>query len=125
MMCIFGSLVFLAVKPPWSVAAISFRLWLCFGGLAVFGTVLAYMVYLKGLDIVADGGSASIIATLEPIVGSVFGVIFFGDKLEVPQIFGILLVVIGVSLPILCDFEFRQKTNLRSYGKEHCHVTKT
>ena len=125
MMCIFGSLVFLAVKPPWSVAAISFRLWLCFGGLAVFGTVLAYMVYLKGLDIVADGGSASIIATLEPIVGSVFGVIFFGDKLEVLQIFGILLVVIGVSLPILCDFDFRQKTNLRSYGKEHCHVTKT
>ena len=103
MMCIFGALVFLFSKPPHAVQIPTGALWPCFAGLAVLGTVLAYMIYLKGLDLVPDGGTASIIATLEPIVGSLLGGAVFNDRLELPQIFGIVIVVVGVCLPILKD----------------------
>lgn len=103
MMCIFGSLVFLPVKPPWSIQISNSMLWICFAGLAVLGTVLAYAIYLKGLDLISDGGTASIIATLEPIVGTVFGVIFLGDCLDLLQIIGIIIVVAGICLPMIND----------------------
>lgn len=103
MMCIFGPLVFLFVKPPGTIQIPDPKLWICFIGLAVLGTVLAYAIYLKGLDLIPDGGTASIIATLEPIVGAVFGVLFLGDRLEILQIIGIIIVVVGICLPIIND----------------------
>lgn len=103
MMCIFGSLVFLTAKPPWEIQIPDPMLWICFIGLAVLGTVLAYAIYLKGLDLIPDGGTASIIATLEPIVGAILGVVFLGDQLDLLQIVGMIIVVVGICLPMIND----------------------
>ena len=103
MMIMLGSLVFFMAKPPWTIRVARPEIWLCYIGLAAFGTVMAYTMYLKGLDNVPDGGTASIIATLEPIIGTSLGVAVLGDRMEAPQIIGIAIVVIGICLPIILE----------------------
>ena len=58
-------------------------------------------VYLKGVNMGIDGGMASITATLEPVVGTLLSVLILHDTLEWPQILGILIVIAGVSIPVL------------------------
>ncbi|MDD3920154.1 MAG: EamA family transporter [Eubacteriales bacterium] len=101
LMIMLGSLLFLFLRPPWGIAVPSAELWFGYAGLAVFGSVLAYTFYLKGLDTGLDGGIASITATAEPVIATLLGVILLGDALEWPQILGILIVLFGVALPLL------------------------
>ncbi len=101
MLCIFGALVFLPVKAPWSIRIETPLLFFCYLGLAVLGTVLPYMIYLKGLDRIKDGGTASILATMEPVAGSMMSALFLGERYEIWQIVGICIVVLGVCFPIL------------------------
>lgn len=65
-------------------------------GFSLFSTVLAYLCYTVGLSYV-EAGQAAIIATLEPIVATIVGTMFFGEVLSNWQILGIVLVVIAVA----------------------------
>ena len=65
--------------------------------------MIPYTVYLTALDGGLDGGVASIVATAEPIAATLFGAIFFGDRLEKLQVAGIAVVIIGVIIPILSE----------------------
>ena len=98
---LFGAFAFLFVAPPWNMPVFGGGDWLLFVCLAVFGSVLPYTCYLAGIDFGVEGGVASIVATLEPVMAIVFGVTLLGDSLEWPQILGIAVVIAGVVLPIL------------------------
>jgi len=101
LMLISGSLVFLIIQPPWTIPALSKMEILLFLGIAIIGSVIPYTLYLSSLDRGMDGGIASIVATVEPVCGVLCGVLIFGEMLDVFQIIGIVLVVAGVSIPIL------------------------
>jgi hypothetical protein len=103
----FGSCIFLLIQPPWKMPVYSIGDWGLFVGLAFFCSILPYTFYLSGLATGIDGGIASIVATVEPVMAIVFGVIFFADSLQVLQIFGIIIVLLGVILPII----FEKKMN--------------
>ncbi|HWR38982.1 MAG TPA: EamA family transporter [Patescibacteria group bacterium] len=60
-----------------------------------FPTVLSFLCYTAALSRI-EPGQASIIATLEPIVAVIIGVVVFGEILDVWQIGGIVLVVVAV-----------------------------
>lgn len=64
-------------------------------GLGFFPTALAYILYTIGLSRV-ESSRASITTTLEPVVASLIGVLFYGDVLSSWQILGVALVLLAV-----------------------------
>ena len=71
--------------------------WIGIAGLVVIATVLPYLFYTKGLEVV-ESGKASIIANVEPVVAALTGVVFFHEVLNVWTVLGIVCVLCGVVL---------------------------
>ena len=63
--------------------------------LVVFSTVLPYILYTAGLAKV-EAGKASIMASLEPVVAALTGVVLFSEPMGVQTLLGILCVLAGV-----------------------------
>ncbi len=97
LMVLFSPLAFLFVVPPWTLPLPSLSQLGGYLGLAVFGTIMAYVCYMKGLDTGLDGGIASITATIEPVVATLFGALFFQERLELLQIVGMAVVLSSVA----------------------------
>lgn len=65
--------------------------------LALVVTVLPYLVYTIGLRTV-EAGKASVMATVEPVVATLVGVIVFAEPLSVPGVIGIILVAVSLTI---------------------------
>ena len=66
-------------------------------GIGVFSTVLPYFFYTWGLKRM-DGGRASILVAVEPVVGAVIGMTLFNESRSIIKIAGILLVIAAIVL---------------------------
>jgi drug/metabolite transporter (DMT)-like permease len=66
-------------------------------GIGIFSTVLPYFLYTRGLSGM-DGGKASILVAVEPVVGAVIGMTVFGESRNILKIAGILLVTAAITL---------------------------
>lgn len=73
-------------SPGWAALSVVFVL---------VSTVIPYLVYTIGLQAV-ENGQASIIASIEPVVASVNGILWFHEKLKAGVFLGILLVLTGI-----------------------------
>lgn len=71
--------------------------WIYLAGMGIFPSTLAYLLYTKGLEEV-EASRAAIIATIEPVVGTLVGFFIFREMLSGWQVVGILLVLAGVVL---------------------------
>ncbi len=80
---------------------------------SLFSTVIPYLTYTIGLKYV-ENGKAAILASIEPVVATILGVIFFEEPLTISGSIGILLVWAGV---ILCSRKERVKENGTSVRK--------
>ncbi len=100
-MTAFGAVFFLLIRPPWKIPLLTAPTLGLFAGLALFGSVLPYVLYLLALQSGLDGRDASIIATLEPVLVALLGVVAFDESLAWPQMFGIALTVAGACLAAL------------------------
>lgn len=65
--------------------------------LALVVTVLPYLVYTIGL-LTVEAGKASVMATVEPVVATLVGVIVFAEPLSVPGVIGIILVAVSLTM---------------------------
>ncbi|WP_432351978.1 DMT family transporter [Sporosarcina sp. A2] len=65
--------------------------------LALVSTVAAYVLYTSGLKYL-EAGKASILATIEPIIAVMMGVLFLGDQLCGWQVLGVGLVLYSAVL---------------------------
>ena len=65
-------------------------------GLLVIGTVAPYLLYTTGLQGIGDGGKASILASVEPVVAAFIGVLAFGEPLGIGTIGGLACILISV-----------------------------
>ena len=65
--------------------------------LALVVTVLPYLIYTIGLRTV-EAGKASVMATVEPVVATLVGVIVFSEPLSVSGIAGIILVAASLAI---------------------------
>lgn len=63
--------------------------------LAVVSTVLPFLLYTKGLYGM-EAGKASILATVEPFVATIVGVLFFKEIMTSFKIIGMLLVLLAI-----------------------------
>ncbi len=66
-------------------------------GLAIFPTVLAYLLYTEGLKNI-EAGKASITAMTEPLAATLIGIFIFGDLLSLLQIIGMISILLSVLL---------------------------
>ncbi|MBQ8787382.1 MAG: EamA family transporter [Oscillospiraceae bacterium] len=65
--------------------------------LALVVTVLPYLVYTLGLRTV-EAGKASVMATVEPVVATLVGVIAFAEPLSASGVIGIILVAVSLAM---------------------------
>ena len=77
-----------------SLAADGRLIWLALG-LVVIATVLPYILYTRGLAQV-ESGKASILASVEPVVASLVGVVAFGEPMGVTVVLGLGCILASV-----------------------------
>lgn len=64
-------------------------------GLAFFSTVLPFLFYTKGLQKV-EAGKASILATIEPFVATIVGLLLFQEKFTLVKIIGMAMILFAI-----------------------------
>ena len=67
-----------------------------FMGLGVLGAGLSFLLYVVGLNYTAPA-LASVVAMVEPVTASLFGVLVLDESLEGLQIFGMVLILVTVT----------------------------
>lgn len=70
--------------------------WLLFTALGVLGAGLSFVFYVVGLGRIAPT-VASIIAMVEPVTASLFGVVLLNESLAATQLFGMALILVTVT----------------------------
>ncbi|MGJ3245699.1 MAG: DMT family transporter [Elainellaceae cyanobacterium] len=79
-----------------TVAAMSTPDWPLFAALGVFGAGLSFVLYIVGLNRTTPA-IASIVAMIEPVIASLFGIVILNESLVGPQIFGMGLILVTVT----------------------------
>ena len=85
------------VKRAFSVLSATPSLWLWGVGIAVVCTVLPYFFYTLGLRKV-ESSRAAILVAVEPLVGALLGIVFYGEGHSFPKILGIVFVLGAILL---------------------------
>lgn len=95
----FGALTVLILQPGAIVQSVGLPAgaWISIAGLAVVSTVSGFALYTNGLKYLS-AGSASITATLEPVIATALAFVLLGEIVGVIQIVGGALVVGAVTL---------------------------
>lgn len=70
--------------------------WPPFAGLGVLGAGISFVLYIIGLNHTAPA-VASIVAMVEPVTASLFGVVVLNESLAGPQLFGMGLILVTVT----------------------------
>lgn len=95
----FAVLALLLILPSdgdQTVEALSTPDWPLFAGLGVLGAGLSFVFYIIGLNRTSPA-VASIVAMVEPVTASLFGVVVLNERLAGPQIFGMVLILVTVT----------------------------
>jgi drug/metabolite transporter (DMT)-like permease len=79
-----------------TVAVLSTPDWPLFATLGVFGAGLSFVLYVVGLNSIAPA-LASVVAMIEPVVASLFGVVVLDESLVGLQLFGMGLILVTVT----------------------------
>lgn len=82
-------------------------------GLGLLSCIIPYLLYTKGLEH-TEAGQASIIATLEPVVGCLFGLVVYQEHVDWMQGIGILLVLGAI---VLINFSQHSAAPLQQQSK--------
>ncbi|RUO26525.1 EamA family transporter [Aliidiomarina minuta] len=70
--------------------------WPLFLGLGVLGAGLSFVIYIRGLNYTLPA-VAAIVAMVEPVTASLFGVVVLGESLVASQFVGMLLILLTVT----------------------------
>jgi len=90
------------------VAVLSAPDWPLFAGIGVLGAGLSFVLYVIGLNHTAPA-VASIVAMVEPVTASLFGVVVLNESLVGPQILGMGLIFVTVTALSVYSSSRRQK----------------
>ena len=99
-----GALVWSLIVPPWK-AYLSIHApaeWALVAFIVIFATILSFALFLYGLRAITSS-TASLTATLEPVVGSAAAFLILGEVLATTQILGGLAIAAAVALIQITD----------------------
>jgi drug/metabolite transporter (DMT)-like permease len=108
---IFAAIAITPFSGLWSVLPLfsTSKVWIYIIGLGFLSTMLAYILYTKGLSTI-ESSRASIIATIEPVVASLIGFFVFQENLNIWQYLGIVMVIAAVIIVQESTKRSNQKT---------------
>jgi len=66
-------------------------------GIGIVSTIVPYLLYTWGLNYV-ESGKAGIIVAVEPVVGSLIGMLAYGEPHNIEKIMGLMLVISAIVL---------------------------
>jgi drug/metabolite transporter (DMT)-like permease len=96
-----SGLLFLALlRPPWVFLPLvhsPVMMWLLVLAVAIFCTMLPYILFVAGLRHM-EAGKATLSAAVEPVVAILLAVALLGETLAVPQIAGVLIVLAAINI---------------------------
>lgn len=92
-----GSLIFINPTQTFKIVAASPNCLCGIFAIAVFNTVLPYILYTSGLKTV-ESAVALILATAEPVVATLVGFLLYNEKITLSSAIGVVLVVSSVAL---------------------------
>lgn len=95
---LFASVATIPFSHIGKIAEVSFSSVPSFGFTILFvlvTTLIPYLVYTAGLKHV-ENSRAAIIASIEPVVATLNGILWFGEKITLPVFIGIVLVLTGI-----------------------------
>jgi drug/metabolite transporter (DMT)-like permease len=78
------------------VGTLSTSSWLMLAALGIFGAGLSFVLYIVGLNHTTPA-IASIVAMVEPVTASLFGVMVLGESLVGSQVVGMTLIIVTVT----------------------------
>lgn len=93
---VFAVVLFWPAEPDQIVAVLSTPDWLLFIALGVLGAGLSFILYIVGLNYTAPA-VASVVAMVEPVTASLFGVVILNEILVGSQLFGMGLILLTVT----------------------------
>ena len=100
-----GSVFFTKPGEIFAVSVSSQKnLFLCIA-LGLLGTVIPYLAYTKGLQKM-ENGTASIIASIEPVTASILGVVVYHEKMGIGNGIGAILVLLAL---VLCNVKLQKR----------------
>jgi len=73
------------------------RFYLAFAGIVIFGTVLAYTMYLYGVTLIGPV-KASMIASIEPVAATVFMIVWLKESFHYMDFFGFMCIFTTIFL---------------------------
>jgi drug/metabolite transporter, DME family len=82
-------------------------------GLGLIPTVIAYFMYTIGLNHI-ESSKAAIIATIEPVVATLLGVLYYNEKLGLWQLIGSIFILTSVLLVNLPSKEKNEITKTKA-----------
>ena len=94
---VLAAILFSLADAGQTAAVLSTPNWPLFAVLGIFGAGLSFIFYIVGLRHTAPT-AASIAAMIEPVTASLFGVVVLHETLAGLQIFGMVLILITVTL---------------------------
>jgi drug/metabolite transporter, DME family len=110
---LFATMFLLPLSTLWDKTELLFQvntlLWAL--GLGLFPTVIAYILYTKGLEKI-ESSKAAIIATVEPIVATILGLLLYNEGMGILQMIGTGLIFSSV---IIVNITRKQK---QSFNQE-------
>lgn len=97
---LFAALLLFVPAKPWTMQVdLSLLRILAIGLLlAMIPTALAYVLYYIGLSFITETSKVPIVASAEPIVGTVLGVMLYHENIDVISAVGIFLVLTSIVL---------------------------
>ena len=93
---VLGIILFGLSDADQTLAVLNSSSWPLFLTLGVLGAGLSFVFYIVGLNRTAPA-VASVVAMVEPVTASLFGVVFLNESLAALQIVGMALVLIAVT----------------------------
>ena len=93
----FGTVLFAKPDQVWNAATGSGKDILLAAAFVLISTVIPYLVYTLGLKNV-ENGQAAIIASIEPVVATVNGILRFSESMSAGVAAGIVMVLLGIVL---------------------------
>lgn len=97
---LFGTLFLVLFIRPWTLDLSLFTPSLCLlgAGIGLFGTVLPYIFYMKGLSRPVETSRVPLVASVETVVAAILGVLLFREPFGAAKLLGVVLVLASVAI---------------------------
>lgn len=96
---IFAAVFFWMFSSPVKLVTVATtpKAWILIAAIGFFATVVPNGAFIKALQYL-EPSKVSILTSVEPIVAAILAYLIFGEKLELLQVIGMVVIIFGVSL---------------------------